>query len=40
MPKLTYEKLIASKEYFLWKELARVAKEYEITETNLFTRED
>ena len=40
MPKLTYEKLIASKEYFLWNDLARVAKEYEITETNLFTRDD
>ena len=40
MPKLTYESLLASKEYFLWKELARVAKEYDITETNLFTRED
>lgn len=40
MPKLTYEKLIASKEYLLWKDLARVAKEYDITETNLFTMED
>ena len=40
MPKLTYESLLASKEYFLWQDLARVAKEYEITETNLFTRED
>ena len=40
MPKLTYESLLASKEYFLWKELARVAKEYDITETNLFTKED
>ena len=40
MPKLTYESLLASKEYLLWKDLARVAKEYEITETNLFTRED
>ena len=40
MPKLTYEKLISSKEYLLWKDLARVAKEYDITETNLFTMED
>ena len=40
MPKLTYESLLASKEYLLWQDLARVAKEYEITETNLFTRED
>ena len=40
MPKLTYESLLASKEYLLWKDLARVAKEYDITETNLFTRED
>ena len=40
MPKLTYDSLLASKEYLLWKDLARVAKEYEITETNLFTRED
>ena len=40
MPKLTYEKLISSKEFLLWKDLARVAKEYEITETNLFTMED
>ena len=40
MPKLTYESLLASKEYFLWNELARVCKEYDMTETNLFTRED
>ena len=40
MPKLTYESLLASKEYLLWQDLSRVAKEYEITETNLFTRED
>ena len=40
MRKLTYQSLLASKEYFLWQDLARVAKEYEITETNLFTRDD
>ena len=40
MPKLTYDSLLASKEYFLWNELARVCKEYDMTETNLFTRED
>ena len=40
MPKLTYESLLASKEYMLWQELDRVAKEYDITETNLFAKED
>ena len=40
MPKLTYESLIASKEYMLWQELNRVANEYDITETNLFAKED
>ena len=40
MPKLTYDSLIASKEYMLWEELNRVAKEYDITETNLFAKED
>ena len=40
MPKLTYESLLASKEYILWQELNRVAKEYDITETNLFAKED
>ena len=40
MPKLTYESLLASKEYMLWQELNRVADEYDITETNLFAKED
>ena len=40
MPKLTYESLIASKEYMLWQDLNRVANEYDITETNLFAKED
>ena len=40
MPKLTYESLLASKEYMLWQDLNRVANEYDITETNLFAKED
>ena len=38
--KLTYESLIASKEYMLWEDLNRVAIEYDISETNLFAKED
>jgi len=40
MRKLTYETFIASKEYMLWQELNRVAIEYDISETNLFAKED
>ena len=40
MPKLTYDWLMASKEYMLWQELNRVANEYDITETNLFAKTD
>ena len=40
MPKLTYDSLLASKEYMLWLDLNRVADEYDITETNLFAKED
>ena len=40
MPKLTYDSLLASKEYMLWQDLNRVANEYDITETNLFAKED
>ena len=38
--KLTYDSLLASKEYMLWQELNRVAIEYDISETNLFAKED
>ena len=40
MPKLTYDSLLSSKEYMLWQDLNRVANEYDITETNLFAKQD
>ena len=40
MRKLTYDSLLASKEYLLWQDLNRVANEYDITETNLFAKQD
>ena len=40
MPKLTYQRVLDSKEHILWKELFEVAKQYNISDESIFSRVD